>query len=198
MNVAEKTRSLAEPLIDQPPQPRKFTVEEYLTLIDSGFFHPDEKVELIEGELINKMGIGQKHATCVTKLTKIFVKMILDEELEVSVQNPIRLARSRPEPDLVIHTSASLEQGVDPVPEGIILVVEVSQSTLKQDREVKLPIYAQAGISVYWIVNLETDNVEVYTKPAEGLYQEKKVYNPGESILISTLEQEVVVSDFLG
>ena len=98
----------------------------------------------------------------------------------------------------MIHTSASLEQGVAPVPEGIILVVEVSQSTLKQDREVKLPIYARAGISVYWIVNLEADNVEVYTKPAEGLYQEKKVYNSGENVLIPTLEKTVAVSDFLG
>ncbi|MEM6845379.1 MAG: Uma2 family endonuclease [Bacteroidota bacterium] len=198
MSVAEQIRSFVERPIDQPPRRRKFTVEEYLTLIDNGFFHPDEKVELIEGELINKMGIGEKHATCVTKLLEIFFEAKVGTDYKISAQNPIRLPNSRPEPDVVIHTSASLEQGVDPVPEGIILVVEVAQSTLKQDREVKLPIYAQAGISVYWIVNLETDNVEVYTKPAEGLYQEKKVYNPGESILISTLEREVVVSDFLG
>ncbi|MEM9674331.1 MAG: Uma2 family endonuclease [Bacteroidota bacterium] len=198
MSVAEQIRSFVEQPVDQPPRPRKFTVEEYMTLIDSGFFHPDEKVELIEGELINKMGIGEKHATCVTKLSQLFFRFTLDTDYVISVQNPIRLARSRPEPDLVIHTSASLEQGVDPVPEGIILVVEVSQSTLKQDREVKLPIYARAGISVYWIVNLEADNVEVYTKPAEGLYQEKKVYNSGENVLIPTLEKTVAVSDFLG
>lgn len=200
MPAAEKEKDFPKQLhrpIEKPPVRRKFSVDQYLEMIENGFFHPEEKVELIEGELINKMGIGKEHANCVNKLAKYLIKVLLDSSFEVSIQNPIRLEKSRPEPDLVIQTKTSWESDEDPVSSDILLLVEVAQSTLRYDREVKLPIYAQANIPMYWIVNLEAKNVEVYTKPSADTYNEKKVFEPGMAIPLPSIQKEISVSEFL-
>ena len=183
--------------IEKEPQLYRLSVDQYVRMIETGLFHPERRVELIEGELIYKMGIGEKHARCVNRLVKLFMQAVINEDFEVSAQNPIRLEHSRPEPDLVIQTRSSWEAGGDPEVQDVLLVVEVAHSSLAFDREVKLPVYASNGIHHYWIVNLEADQVEVYQQPSDRTYNEKKVYKPGESMSVAKLKEEVSVSDFL-
>jgi len=196
-SIDPKEKRFTRYISGEPLKPRIITVDEYMKLVASGFFHPDEKVELIEGQLINKMGIGERHAICVTRLLELLFELKSGTDFKISVQNPIRLEKSRPEPDLVLHTSESLNKGVDPRPDGIILVVEVAESTLQTDRIIKLPMYAVAGIETYWIVNLEDNQVEVYTKPSGDVYDEKKVFKPGETIKLAALDKTILVADFL-
>lgn len=184
--------------IEKEPQLYRLSVDQYMQMIEIGLFHPERKVELIEGELIYKMGIGEKHAQCVNKLVKLFIQVTLDEAYEISSQNPIRLKKSRPEPDLVVQTRASWEAGSDPMAKDILLVIEVAHSSLAFDRDIKLPIYASNAINNYWIVNLEAEQVEVYSLPSASTYDKKRMYKLDEKISMPYLQKEIAVSDFLG
>lgn len=201
MSATEKllaTPELQKIPIEQEPRLYRLSVDQYIQMIEMGLFHPERKVELIEGELIYKMGIGEKHAQCVNKLTEAFFNIIGQTDYKMSAQNPIRLEDSRPEPDLVVQTKASWESGGDPQAEDILLVIEVAHSSLSFDREVKLPIYATNGIGHYWIINLEADQVEVFSVPSADTYNEKKVYKSSDKITIPGLEKQINVGGFLG
>jgi len=200
MRTAESEKELPKQLrrpIETPPVSRKFSVDQYINLIEGGFFHPEEKVELIEGELMNKMGIGKEHASTVNRLMDLIFRAIANSGYRLSIQNPIRLEKSRPEPDLVIQTEASWSSGDDPSAEDILLIVEVSQSSLRFDREVKLPIYAKANIPHFWIVNLEDGNVEVYTKPSGGSYEERTIIENNETVSLPQFDVSLSISDFI-
>jgi len=196
-SIDPKEKRFTRYISGEPLEPRIITVDEYMKLINSGFFHPDERVELIEGQLINKMTIGTKHAKAVNKLNKLLTWAAFDTAFEVSVQNPIKLSSSRPEPDLVLQTNESFESDEDPEGKDLLVVIEVSEKTLKKDRTTKMRIYALAGIETYWIVNLEDNQVEVYTKPSGDVYDEKKVFKPGENIKLAALDKTILVADFL-
>ncbi|MBS1797014.1 MAG: Uma2 family endonuclease [Acidobacteria bacterium] len=163
-------------------------------MIELGMIDDYEKAEIIEGELIQKMTIGDKHASVVNSLNRLFVKNVSDNVL-VSVQNPLRISDyNEPEPDFVLADLTKYDGKRHPRPAEVLFVVEVSDTTLKYDRDVKLPLYAEAEIGEVWIVNLPSEIVEVHTKPKFGLYQLVKIYNRGEilrSDAIPTLEIEV-------
>ncbi len=168
--------------IQSQPQPRRlrFSVDEYYKMIELGMLKDYEKAEIIEGELIQKMTIGDKHASVVNNLNRFFVKNVADEIL-VSVQNPLRVTDyNEPEPDFVLADLTKYDGKRHPRPEEVLLVVEVSDSTLKYDRDVKLPLYAEAEIAEVWIVNLPNEIVEIHTKPKFGLYQLVQIYNRGD------------------
>lgn len=175
--------------VQSQPQPRRlrFTVDEYYKMIELGMLKDYEKAEIIEGELIQKMTIGDRHAAIVNLLTKIFIKYVSDDIL-VSIQNPVRLSDyDEPEPDLVLADLRKFDGKRHPRPEEILLVIEVSDSTLRYDRDKKLPLYAEAEIPEIWIVNLPNDLVEVHTKPSVGLYQFVKIFKRGEIIETESL-----------
>ncbi|MEP6900780.1 MAG: Uma2 family endonuclease [Actinomycetota bacterium] len=182
--------------IQSQPQPRRLRlrVDDYYKMIELGMLEDYEKAEIIEGELIQKMTIGDKHASVVNNLTRFFVKNVSDEVL-VSVQNPLRVTDyNEPEPDFVLADLTKYDGKRHPRPAEVLLVVEVSDSTLKYDRDVKLPLYAEAEIAEVWIVNLPSEIVEVHTKPKFGLYQLVQFYNRGEIVkseMIPNLEIEV-------
>jgi Uma2 family endonuclease len=178
------------------PQPMRlrFTVDDYYKLIELGMLRDYEKAEIIEGELIKKMPIGDRHATVVNFLNRFFVKNVSDNIL-VSVQNPLRLSDyNEPEPDFVLADLTKYDGKRHPRPAEVILIVEVSDSTLKYDRDVKLALYAEAEISEVWIVNLPNEIVEVHQKPSNGIYQLAKIFNRGEIVesdVLSALSLEV-------
>lgn len=150
---------------------RKFTVEQYYQMAETGILAPDERVELIEGEIIEMSPIGPRHAMCVDRLVQLFVER-LGRTVHLRSQNPVRLSNySEPEPDITlakrIDYSTRHPQGDD-----IFLTIEVSDSTLEKDRTLKQKVYANANIPEFWIVNLPEDVIEVYHKPAGDIYQD--------------------------
>lgn len=166
------------------PQPRRlrFSVDEYYKMIEIGLLKDAEKAEIIEGELIQKMPIGEKHASIVDKLNRLFVRNVSDDVV-VRVQNPLRLSDyNEPEPDFVLADLTKYDGKRHPRPEEVLLVVEVSDTTLKYDRDTKLALYAEAEIGEVWIVNLPNDLIEIHQKPGNGIYQLAKIFKRGETI----------------
>lgn len=165
----------------------RFKVDDYYKMIELGMLKDYEQAEIIEGELIKKMTVGDRHAFVVNRLNKFFSRTVSDD-ISVSVQNPVRLSDyNEPEPDLVLADLTKFDGRRHPRPKEILLVVEVSDTTVKYDRETKLSIYAEAEISEVWIVNLPNEIVEVHTKPSVGLYQLVKIFKRGEVLKSETL-----------
>lgn len=176
-------------MITTMPQPvqLRFTVDQYYKMIELGMLKDYEKAEIIEGELIKKMTVGDKYAFVVDNLTRFFIKNVSDKVL-VRVQNPVRLTEyNEPEPDITLADLRKFDGRRHPRPAEIILLIEVSDSTLKYDRDKKLPLYAEAEIPEVWIVNLANEIVEVHTKPSVELYQLVKIFKRGETIETETL-----------
>ncbi len=148
---------------------RRFTVHEYHRMGEAGILHEDDRVELIEGELIVMAAIGTRHFTCVNELNRFLVRGVGDEAI-VSVQNPVRLDdHGEPQPDLTVIRPRDYRESL-PNPEDVLLLIEVSDTTLRYDREVKLPLYAGAGIREVWIVDLPGETVERHTEPSTDGY----------------------------
>ncbi len=169
-------------MINFQPQPTRlrFKVDEYYKMIELGMLEDYEKAEIIEGELIQKMPIGNRHAYIVDVLNRFFVKNV-SENVLVRIQNPVRLSDyNEPEPDITLADLQKFDGKRHPQPSEIILIVEVSDTTLKYDRDVKLALYAAAEIPEVWIVNLPNEIVEVHTKPQFGFYGLAKIYKRGE------------------
>jgi|SRR5215213_4674585 len=173
-------------MMPQPMQLR-FKVDDYYKMIELGILKDYEKAEIIEGELIKKMPIGDRHAATVDFLNRLFIKNVSDDVL-VRIQNPIRLSDyNEPEPDIVLTDLRKYNGKRHPQPPEIILIVEVSDSTLKYDRDTKLSLYAEAEIYEVWIVNLQNDIIEVHQNPSSGIYQLAKIFKRGEKIVSEVL-----------
>lgn len=183
------------------PQPRRlrFSVDEYYKMIELGMLKDYEKAEIIDGELIQKITIGDKHAFAVDNLARIFIKNLPDNIL-VRVQNPLRLSDfDEPEPDIVLADLTKYDGKRHPRPAETLLIVEVSDSTLKYDRDTKLSLYAEAEIPEVWIVNLKNDIIEVHQRPNVGIYQIASIYKIGDTVKSSVLPQfEIGVDKILG
>ncbi len=176
-------------MIETLPQPRRlrFKVDEYYKMIDLGMLKDYEKAEIIDGELIQKMTIGERHAATVNFLNRFFSRN-LAEKIYVCVQNPLRIGDyDEPEPDIALTDLTKYDGKRHPRPEETILVVEVSDKTLKYDRDVKLALYANAGIPEVWIVNLPNEIIEVHQKPSNGIYQISNIFSADESVESSVL-----------
>jgi Uma2 family endonuclease len=161
----------------------RFTKDEYEQMIAAGILTEEDRVELIEGEIIEMSPIGDDHVFAVNSLTELLIKKLAGRA-EVSVQNPIRLSeRSRPQPDIALWRPRKHRSW--PGPDDILLLIEISDSTLVFDRDIKLPLYAQANISEVWIVNLVDNRVEVYRQPTGESY--RSVEFAGLNDLVSPL-----------
>lgn len=151
--------------------------EEYDRLVELGFFQ-DERLELLKGRLVLMSPQNAPHATAVRKLNKLLVRLCGDVA-DVRPQSPILAGEdSEPEPDFaVVEPSESTNH-----PETALLVVEVADSSLTRDRDVKGPIYAEAGYPEYWIVNLPERCVEIYRDPVNGRYRTASTALPGQTV----------------
>jgi len=143
----------------------RLSIEQYHAMIQSGILTDDDFVELLEGWLVFKMPKNPPHRV-TTRLVRTALENILPPGWYVDSQEPITLSNSEPEPDIVV-VRGDTRQYLDrhPGAEDIGIVIEVSDTTLQRDRTVKKRIYARAGISIYWIVNLVEGLVEVYSQP---------------------------------
>ena len=149
-----------------------FTVAEFERMGEAGVFMKDARLELIEGEIIEMSPIGSRHAACVKFLSRFLNQTVGDIAL-VSTQDPIRLNDfSEPEPDLaLLRLRDDFYRDAHPTPADVLLIIEVADTTLAYDRQVKVPLYAKAGVAEVWVINLPEDQIEVYAEPTGGTYQ---------------------------
>jgi len=143
----------------------RLSIEQYHAIIQAGILTDDDSVELLEGWLVFKMPKNPP-PRATTRLVRTALENILPAGWYVDSQEPITLSNSEPQPDIVV-VRGDTRQYVDrhPGAEDIALIIEVADTTLQRDRTVKKRIYARAGISIYWIVNLVEEQVEVYSQP---------------------------------
>ncbi|MGH2372488.1 MAG: Uma2 family endonuclease [bacterium] len=173
---------------------RRFTVDEYFRMGQAGIFSEDDRVELIDGEIVEMTAIGTRHAECVNRLTKLLVTLA-GEDAVVSVQNPVRLdGFSVPQPDLAVLRPRSYA-AAHPGPEDVLVIIEVSDTSLGYDKEVKLPLYARSGVPEVWIVDLERATVVVCRAPSAEGYREIRQYGAGQRITIEALPRVSITTD---
>jgi Uma2 family endonuclease len=154
-----------------PAVPRRLlTVDEYHRMGEAGILTEDDRVELIEGELVAMAPIGAEHIAASNALTRMLVPAVGDRGI-VSVGNPVRLTRhSEPQPDFTVLKPRDDYRRTMPRPEDTMLAVEVANTSLDYDRKVKLALYARSRIPEVWIVNLAAEEVEVYRSPVADSY----------------------------
>ena len=160
----------------------RLSAADFHRMVEIGVLDEETRVELIEGELVVMSPIGSRHSGVVNQLATIFFER-LQRRAIVSVQNAVHLSdQSEPQPDLaLLAPRADYYKRSQPTPEEILLVVEVADSSLEYDREVKLPLYSRAGIPEVWIVNLVDNWVEVYREPAAVGYTSLQKVLPGRT-----------------
>ena len=168
---------------------KRFSIAEYHRLAELGFFDSDGRVELIRGEIIKMAAKGRLHSVCNSLLVEELI-ILLARRARVRAQDPILLSNdSEPEPDVVIARRSDNYVSSHPLAADILLVIEVSDSTLKYDQSTKLSLYAESGISDYWIFNLVDIQLEMHSEPYQKQtggfdYRVKRVVLPNEVVVI--------------
>ena len=153
---------------------------------EAGILRDDERVELIEGEIVEMNPIGSRHAACVKVLTRLLGRS-LGDELLLDVQNPIRLNGGlEPQPDLAVVRARDYRESL-PGAEDVLLVIEVSDTTLGYDRNVKQSLYARAGIREAWIVDLPNEAIERHNDPSDDGYRRMERAGRGRSLTSEAL-----------
>jgi Uma2 family endonuclease len=183
-----------------PLKRHPFSVAEYHRMAETGILTEDDRVELIEGEIIEMSPKGSRHSGCINALTELCGEKARGEA-HVSVQNPIRLDDfSEPEPDLaLLKRREDHYRRATPTPDGVLLVIEVSDTTATYERGVKIPLYARSGIREAWIVDLTREKVEVYARPEHGGYKQFREAGRGEAVAPQGVPSlALAVDDILG
>ncbi len=176
------------------------TVDEYERMGEAGIFHPDARLELLEGEIYQMSPIGIPHASCV-KFLSTLLNRLFNGKLLVSVQDPVRLSDlSEPQPDVaLLRWRDDFYRRAHPTPADVRLVIEVADTTVETDRSYKMPLYARAGIPEAWLVNLPEERIELFAEPAGGVYQINRIFSRGEEVQSpGVADLRVGVSDVLG
>lgn len=157
------------------PQPHRYTTADYHRMREAEIFTPDARVELIQGEIIDMTPIGSGHAGIVNRLNSIFNQKA-GSNIIVSTQNPVVLDDfSEPQPDLaLLRFRKDFYTKAHPRPQDVLLIVEVADTTLQYDLEIKLPLYARAGIPEVWLLDVGGKRMDVYRRPEDGCYIEQK------------------------
>lgn len=175
----------------QAVRKHRFTVEEYHKMGEVGIFHEDDRVELMDGWVMRMSPIGWRHIWCVRQLNRILVLFAHDragrgDRFEADVQDPFTLDEyGEPQSDLVLLKDPPL--GRLPGPGEVALVVEVANTSLAYDREIKLPRYAEAGIPEAWLADLTSDRFEVHSEPGPDGYRKTVRFARGERVESATL-----------
>jgi len=172
---------------------RALTVEAYHRMGEVGILAPDERVELIQGEVVEMAPIGSRHAGMVARLTRLLVEAAGNRAL-VFVQNPVRLSRtSEPQPDFaVLRPRADDYQSATPLPEDVFLLVEIAETSLKYDRELKAPLYAAHSIPELWVVDVTDKVLWTHRDPLAGSYTRvERTDRPGKLRLAAAPDIEV-------
>ena len=188
----------ARPTQSAAPTRRRFTVEEYCAMADAGILAEDERVELLDGEILVMPPIGPPHEDGTTRLGGDLIYR-LHGRAWVRVQNSIRLdEHGLPEPDIAVVRLRDDYHRVRPTPDDVLLVIEIADISLHYDRELKLPRYAAAGIPEVWIANVPARQVEAFHDPVDGVYQSHRIVPAdGQISPIAFPDVVLTVGDFL-
>jgi Uma2 family endonuclease len=151
----------------------RITVEEYYRMAEVGLLAPDARVELIDGVIIDMAPIGSRHGGTVIRLNRLLTRAVGDRA-SVGVQHPVRLGvSSEPQPDIAVLKRRHDDYvGSHPTPADILLIVEVSETSLRRDVQVKMPLYARHGIPEFWIVDLKVGQIHYFRSPDGAAYTE--------------------------
>ena len=181
------------------PQTRKFTVAEYYRMAEAGILKPDERVELIAGDIIVMAPIGPEHADDVNQFNAVFGPYA-PGRFRISIQNPVHLDDgSEPQPDAaLLRLRPGGYRTAHPTPADILLVVEVADSSLAYDRDVKAHIYGRSGVPETWVRNLPEDCIERFTQPGPDGYTQHTIHRRGETLTpVSLPDLEFAVEELL-
>ncbi len=181
-------------------KPKRFHVADFRRMMEVGILPEESGWEIIDGYLIDKMTIGSRHAGTVNKLTR-HLTILVGASAIVAIQNPIHLDDfNEPEPDIaLLKPREDFYAESHPTPEDVLLLVEVSDSTVEYDRLIKKAIYAEAEIQEFWLVNLQDNTVECYSQPKNKSYRLTKILEKGETIKSNSVENLVLqVDEILG
>ena len=176
----------------------KFTVDQYIRMGELGILAREDKVELVDGVILEMAPIGRPHGRRTHRIARLLGR-ILPDDVEISIQSTIRLSdHTGPEPDIaLLNPEASLDEENIPRPEGILLIAEVSGSTVRTDRGDKARRYARNGIPELWIFVLEDDEIEVHRQPTPEGYADVQRYRRGDTLSIEALPGVRLAADEL-
>lgn len=180
---------------------RRFTVDDYHRMGEAGILAPEDRVELLAGEVVDMSPIGPLHAGTVGRLTTLLSSR-LGTRVIVWIQNPLLLRpeASEPQPDVaLLHPRPDFYTRAHPEAHDVYLVIEVADTSVEKDREVKFPIYARPGIPEAWLLDLLADRLEVHRRPTPDGYQDLRLFQRGESVAPQAFPDLVLmVDDLLG
>jgi Uma2 family endonuclease len=180
---------------------RLFTVDEFYRMAEAGIFQADDRVELIEGEIVEMVPIGSHHAGVVKHLIALLSPLISADQAILSVQDPVRLSElSEPEPDIaLLRPRSDFYSESHPGPMDVLLIIEVADSSAEADREIKAPLYARAGIAEVWVIDVEGRLLDVYHHPFSGTYAFHVTAARGDTVSPEALpDVRLKVSEILG
>jgi Uma2 family endonuclease len=180
---------------------RRFTVDDYHRMGEAGILSSEERVELLAGEVVDMAPIGPLHAGTVGRLTTLLSSR-LGTQVIVWIQNPLLLRpeASEPQPDVaLLHPHPDFYTRAHPEAQDVYLVIEVADTSVEKDRDVKFPIYARVGIPEAWLLDMVADRLEVHRHPTPAGYQEVRSCQRGESVAPQAFPNLVLpVDDLLG
>ncbi|MEZ4943742.1 MAG: Uma2 family endonuclease [Saprospiraceae bacterium] len=175
----------------------RFSIEDYHWMAQTGLLAVEQRTELLDGEIYDMSPVNSLHAAAVKRLNRLLSRLLGDAVL-LSVQDPIALSGySEPQPDIaVLQYRANFYAEAHPKPADILLIVEVADSSVFKDRNVKIPMYGTAAIPEVWLVNLENRTVKVFQKPVSGGYETNLVFAKGE-VFTSSIGLQIAVDQLL-
>jgi len=179
---------------------RRFSVEEYYRMVRAGILKEDDRVELVDGEIIEMAPMGPRHAFCVDRFNQRLVEA-LGSLAVVRVQGPISLGpHSEPQPDLALSRPPLTRYTEShPGPDDLFLVIEVADTSVEDDRARKIPLYARAGIREAWLVNLPAETIELYRSPTREGYRDTRALGRGQALAPEAFpEVTFAVDDLFG
>lgn len=179
---------------------RRFTVEQYERMVETGVIQPEERVELLDGEVVEMAPIGPPHSSRVDRCN-VYLGRALGSDVIIRVQSPVRLSDlSMPEPDLTVLGWRDDFYGTrHPTVADVLLLIEVGDSSVRFDREVKLPLYAAASVNEVWLMDVQARTISIFLEPGLGGYRTMSTAVPGDLLRPTALPGVVVAaSDLLG
>jgi Uma2 family endonuclease len=177
---------------------RRFTADDYQRMGQAGILRAEDHVELIDGEIVTMTPIGPRHCASVDRATRAFVTKAGDSAI-VRVQGSVRLdLYSEPEPDIVLlRPRSDFYASRHPGPAEILLIVEVAESSIDYDRDVKSRVYARSGVQEYWLADLNENVVFCHSGIEDGTYRNVRRYTRGQLLAPLLLPECVVSTDDL-
>lgn len=182
--------------VKSSPAVHRWTRAQYERMIEAGVLGEEDRVELIEGEIVSMSPQGSRHAGTVS-LVEEALRTAFPEEVLIRIQMPLALgSASEPEPDIAV-VEGRPRDFMETHPTTALLVVEVAETSIRFDRTRKQSLYAQHEIKEYWLVDLGAEHLEVYRHPSESQYEEKTTLHRGETVMPPEGKKPIAVTDLL-